>query len=164
MTAYVTGLVKSSGVVSLTWVVPPTATFWPVVENVATSAVTSVPNGTAAAIVEPSIVAATSDVNAALSSARNALRRSTWLAGHGYDVRLGRAVLGEHLVVERPREVIRGRPAHLVQPSTRTAVPSVVNVVMSALTSVPAGTVAAMFEPVIVWTTSADRAGLSAAR
>src|SRR5258708_37497597 len=56
----------------LAWVVAPTATLAPVVENVATSAVTSVPNGTVAAMSAPVIVAVTSAVKLALSADRNA--------------------------------------------------------------------------------------------
>src|SRR5512143_1265860 len=53
-----TGLVKLFAVVPLTCVVPPTATLAPVVVNVATNAVTSVPKGTVTAMLVPLITPA----------------------------------------------------------------------------------------------------------
>ena len=55
VTVYVTGLVKSFGVVPLTCVVAPTLTNEPVVVKVATSAVTFVPKGTVTAMLVPLI-------------------------------------------------------------------------------------------------------------
>ncbi len=57
MTTYITGLPKLFGVVPLTCDVAPTRTLAPVVVNVATSAVTSVPAGTVAAIAMRTAVA-----------------------------------------------------------------------------------------------------------
>ena len=77
---YVIGLVKSWAVTPLTCSVVPTATLAPVVENVATSAVTSVPNGTVAVTAVLLIVAVTSAPIPTLFVPRNAYAVSAFAA------------------------------------------------------------------------------------
>src|SRR5580704_11345337 len=72
VTVYATGLVKLFAVVPLVCATPPTVMLAPVVANVATSAVTFVPNGTVALIVVPLIVATTLAPRFGLLSERNA--------------------------------------------------------------------------------------------